>query len=239
VGLLRDITSRKEAEQLRLEREVSQRNTLIREVHHRIKNNLQGVVGLLRQHTRKGSVSEAVIEYAISQLHSVSLVHGLQSHDQHQTISISALVTAVCKSANSMTGIEIHPYIDKLTSTQVIVNEEHAVALALVINELVFNAIKHSNNADHPNVHVELRIRSDKVDLTILNSEATLPASFNFKHGRGLGTGLKLIKSLLPRAGAQLDIVQVEQGVKAILTLSSPTIIKNDEQHGQRQHRIA
>ncbi len=50
IAVITDMTSRIEAEQQRLQHAQQQRDVLIREVHHRIKNNLQGVVGLLRQH---------------------------------------------------------------------------------------------------------------------------------------------------------------------------------------------
>jgi PAS domain S-box-containing protein len=80
-----DITANKQAERERLEHEAKQRDALVREVHHRIKNNLQGVIGLMRQHISAHPETRAAMEAAIDQINTISVVHGLQSRlGQHE-----------------------------------------------------------------------------------------------------------------------------------------------------------
>ena len=71
-GIAEDISVQKQAEQERLARAIHQRDVLVREVHHRIKNNLQGVAGLLRQKIRKFPAVAPGIEEAIVQLQAVA-----------------------------------------------------------------------------------------------------------------------------------------------------------------------
>jgi PAS domain S-box-containing protein len=79
VGISRDITEHKFAEIERVANLEKQRDVFVRDVHHRIKNNLQGVIGLMRQHISARPEAKAAIEAAIGQVHTIAVVHGLHS----------------------------------------------------------------------------------------------------------------------------------------------------------------
>lgn len=73
-----DITEQRAAEQARLDAAIAQREMLVKEVHHRIKNNLQGVAGLLQQIAmRKPEVAPAISE-VVGQVQAIAQVYGLQ-----------------------------------------------------------------------------------------------------------------------------------------------------------------
>ena len=68
----------REVMEARFEAEIAQRDMLVKEVHHRIKNNLQGVAGLLQQSASRHPEAAGVIAEAVSQVHAIAQVHGLQ-----------------------------------------------------------------------------------------------------------------------------------------------------------------
>lgn len=240
IGLVRDITIRKLAEQNRISFEIQQKNTLVREVHHRIKNSLQGVVGLLQQHSKYESIDNVMLDHAVSQLNSVSLVHGIQCEHHTQKISISQLVDIICKATLDIMGVNIVPNIVSTPDTQHYINESNAVPVALIINELIFNAAKHTTKLSEKNIHIGVSSSEQYVIISIQNDNAKLPEDFDFDKAQGIGTGLSLIKSLLPRQGAKLSIQQINVGVLAIFKLSYPIIINDGhDNHDSNSQKTA
>jgi len=227
IGLVRDITVRKLAEENRISFEIQQKNTLVREVHHRIKNNLQGVVGLLRQHTKYQSIDNQMLDHAVSQLNSVSLVHGIQCDETNQHIAISQLVRVICKATLEIMNLNIEPTIISSPSTEHFINEINAVPVALIVNELIFNAAKHTSEISDKNVHIGITSNTNTVIIKVQNDGAGLPANFDFNNRKGLGTGLSLIKSLIPRQGAELSIHEIDIGVLATFTLTKPVLLND------------
>jgi two-component sensor histidine kinase len=227
ISLVTEITGRKEAENRRIEVEKMQRDTLVREVHHRIKNHLQGVVGLLRQHTQKNPAMSDVIDMAVGQLHSVSTVYGLQSREQKNHITMNELVAEICKANSGMSGTEIRYTYNDDINNNIVIGEERAVAIALVINELMTNAIKHTGSMCEREIRVDLLLVEGVATITIENSITEIPDGFDFEAGKGLGTGLTLIQSLLPSKGARLSIKSGRDYVRAELVLSSP-VVRNE-----------
>src|SRR6185295_6136732 len=95
-GIAEDISAQKRAEQERMNHAIHQRDALVREVHHRIKNNLQGVAGLLRQKIRKFPAVAPGIEEAIVQLQTVAVVYGLQGTRADGLMGLADMVEAIC-----------------------------------------------------------------------------------------------------------------------------------------------
>jgi PAS domain S-box-containing protein len=81
MSVSRDITERRQAEAQRLAEARRQRDTLVREVHHRIKNHLQGLAGLLNQHRRRHPALRDVLDAVLAQINAISLIHGLQGRE--------------------------------------------------------------------------------------------------------------------------------------------------------------
>ena len=104
------------------------------------------------------------------------------------------------------------------------------MALALTINELLINAAKHqATDSRQAVINVTQLYLADQVEITIINHGALLPG-FDFEHGRGLGTGLALVKSMLPRAGVRLHITGEGNLVRARLILRYPLIQNLDDE---------
>lgn len=215
---------RLQEEDQRLEYEKNQKETLIREVHHRIKNNLQGVAGLLRHHIGDNDDLGSVLNAAISQIHSVAMMYGLQSDASDEDILLGPMINAIVENAQGLT----QAVVDSLSDEELVgiekVSSKEAVPLALVLNELIFNAIKHcGGSSEERHVQVYLQRQNDFVEVHICNV-GQLPENFDFESGKGISTGLTLIKSLLPKNGASLKYRELNGVVMAELRLAEPVL---------------
>jgi len=199
---------------------VAHRDALIREIHHRIKNNIQGITGLLRQLAEKQPDIRESIDQTISQVQSIATIHGLQEGAAADNVELTALIGAVANGVASLWGSAIHgdappdwkPYV---------VDASEAVPLALILNELLSNAIKHGDRAGQVRVVLEQGRTPDSVHVVIRNV-GHLPSGFNFE--RDTGTGLQLVKSLMPRQGARIFLQHRDNTVIASLELEPPVI---------------
>lgn len=223
MGIFRDITARKQAERVRLEHAKVQRDTLVREVHHRIKNNLQGVVGLLRQHTTRHPELREPLEAAIGQVNTMAIVHGLYGRDSSRHIVLCEMVEAICHAAGGLTGRAIEPHVSVEVESPVRVSKEEAVPLALILNELVFNALKHGFHRARA-VRTYVHDEPFGASVCIVTPGTRLPQGFDFQAGRGLGTGLNLVRSLLPPEGCSLRLADEGEDIVAELRLFPPVI---------------
>ena len=224
VAIFRDTTARINAEEKRLSETKKQRDTLVREVHHRIKNNLQGVAGLLRQHASKKPELKDILDGIVGQIKSMAVMHGLFGRNASSDIILCELIVAICNEVGSLTGTKVTPNvcIEVLQPVQVSITE--AVPIALILNELIFNAIKHNGENIDP-VKVTVVFDGGTAHVNIVNLDAQLPNGFDLNKGQGLGTGLSLVRSLMPNNGCILKLESQNPGVVAELILTSPVII--------------
>jgi PAS domain S-box-containing protein len=222
VGVSVDITEHKREEERRLIALARQRDALVREVHHRIKNHLQGVTGLLRNKiTQSPGISEP-LEETIGKVQAIDQVYGLQSRSVDGKLSIYDLMHSTAGSAPA--PVQVHGPPEAAKSHLVVTGDE-AVAIALIINELITNAVKHQEATAVPQpVRVSLDITAETARITIRNAPARLPSGFDFARGHGVGTGLQLVMDMLPAQGSRLVIRQDGKSVEASLTLSSPVV---------------
>ena len=208
--VIRDITARKQTETQLLADARQQRDTLVREVHHRIKNNLQSVAGLLQRELGKFLELDPRLETAISQVHAIALVHGLQSAGPDEAVRLCESVRNICKTVSELSSRPVNFCIEneKATFNAVQIASDDAVSVALVLNELILNAVKHSPpDSIAPTVSLAVDGRSAEVLVrnAVKNRRATdVDIDIDVNAGRGLGTGLRLVRSLLPDRGAEL-----------------------------------
>ncbi|MBI5331697.1 MAG: PAS domain S-box protein [Betaproteobacteria bacterium] len=225
VGIARDITDHKRAEAERLDALKRQRDTLVREVHHRIKNSLQSVAGLLQRELGRFLELDPRLQAAIGQVHAIAVAHGLQASSPAETIRFCDTAAQICMNVEAQS---LRPVVWRIEAagsafTPVQIHRDEAVAVALIVNELVLNAVKHSPPAAMP-VQVSLHADGRSARLVIRNAVDGTP-DFNLANGKGLNTGLNLVRALLPEAGAALDHARDGDGnLLTELTLSWPVV---------------
>lgn len=220
-----DITYRKQKETEFRASQIAQRNALVREIHHRIKNNLQGITGLLRRFAQSHPEISAPLHEAISQVRSIAIIHGLQGGSPEPSVRLCELLDAIAADIGTLWKTDIRVAIPDLWKPCRIAEAE-AVPLALILNELIINAVKHGTPGG-PGVRISLRKdgSEDRIEVRISNegrwAAPELPA------GDADRNGLQLVKALLPHSGAQLQHLE-EDGMIHVLLRIEPPVIKLD-----------
>jgi PAS domain S-box-containing protein len=229
ISCISDVTELRQREEQRRAELEEQRNTLVREVHHRIKNNLQSVAGLLQRELGRFLELDPRLKTAISQVHAIAVVHGLQGVHPGEHIRLCDSVRNICIAVGNMTQRTVRFQIeDERTSFRPVrIDGSEAVAVALILNELILNAVKHSPR-DGRDPAVSLRADGASAHLVISNAVAS-PPTFDLDSGASLGTGLRLVRSLLPKQG--LELTYQAEAANLLLTklrLSSPVVAQLD-----------
>lgn len=239
VGYLVDATHSQLQEQQRLLNEAAHRDMLVREVHHRIKNNLQGILGILRKFANQHPETADPMHHAISQVQTISVIHGLQGRAVTSAVLLCELIHAIANEIQALwqTPIQLAKASEWL---QHVIAEDEAVPIALVINELVLNAVKHGGQA-HGGVRIVLQkgSRPEVVQIKITNSGQFASDSM---HNGSSHSGLHLISALMPNHGARILREQQGNQVVTLLELEPPVIFPNFEESTWQQsnsHRQA
>jgi PAS domain S-box-containing protein len=222
VATLTDSTETKLLEQQRIAEESSHRDALVREVHHRIKNNLQGVTGVLRNFATQHPESAVPMAAAISQVQSIAIIHGLQGRTLSAKVRLCELTSEIAANNQSLWNTAISVDIPP-NWIPCLIAETEAVPIALVLNELISNALKHGGLAKGINISLRHEPQPNMVQVTITNP-GHLPADFDFSKSSVTGTGLLLVSSLLPKKGASLSFESIDEVVSVRLELGPTTI---------------
>lgn len=221
VGNFTDATSSQLQEQQRLRNEVAHRDALVREVHHRIKNNLQGITGMLRQVAQKSPELAEPINQAIGQVRGISVIHGLQGRASTSTVRLCELTGAIADEIQNLWQTPVA--LDIPTGWRpCTIAEREAVPIALVLNELILNAVKHRDQEQGP-VRIALRKgpQPDVVQITITNAGHLLRVEVRASPSH---SGLQLVSALMPQQGASLVTAQRGCEVVTQLELAPPVI---------------
>lgn len=190
--LCRDVS-----ELLRRERELMTKDATIREIHHRVKNNLQTVSALLRLQARRIDSPEGreALEEAMRRVATIALVHETLSQGFDETVDFDDLLDRGLALTASVGGTT-RPHRE---GTIGMVHAEDANALALVLVELVSNAVEHGTRegAEPGSAQVVVRARRDGRDLVVCVADdgPGMPAGFVAGDGGGLGT--QIVQSLV------------------------------------------
>lgn len=231
-GLDREITGRKEAEAARLAEALRLRDALIREVHHRIKNNLQTVVGLLRREADRRPEAAAAIEAAIAQVRTVAVVHGLYGRTTRHSVTLGELTAGVLAAASGLVGVPIR--LEEVSGADVLlVKESETVAVALILNEVVTNAVKHGlRHRPGPAPRAQL-VRDGACGRIRITNAGRLPPGFDFDAGHGLGTGLGLVRALMPARGMSIRFGMNGAEVEVVITVEAPVLAEDAMRSGE------
>lgn len=185
-------------EAIRRERELNVKSAIIQEVHHRVKNNLQTIAAMLRIQARRSQNEETqqLLSDAVNRILSMSVIHEFLSQDEHQPINIrdvcQRIVTQVAQVA---VGPEQRIDI-QVTGPNVRLPAGQATPTAMVVNELLLNAMEHGlNGRQNGNLLVQLMDLGNAVEIRVLDDGNGLPDDFNTNQPSTLG--LQIVHTLV------------------------------------------
>ncbi len=225
VLVTRDITRQHAREVARQREDSAQRDALVREVHHRIKNNLHGITALLAQFARREPLIAPLLEQAIGQVNSIAAIYGLQAQTRHT--AFTGLLRAIVAQVQDIWQIEIAATFPP-PEHELFLTETEAVPVALILNELLVNSLKHS----HPErARVSLRVQHRQPSATerlravvhISNRGHFHPLD-DAQRDASQQHGLKLLTRMMPRSGAMLNIEQNGDWVITHFELTNPVV---------------
>jgi two-component system, sensor histidine kinase PdtaS len=190
---MEDVTQlRQKDEELRVQ------SAMIKEIHHRVKNNLQTIASLLRLEQRRASADETkrALKDAINRISSIALVHEYLSAQGSEEVDMSILGKEVFRTVLSSMG---NPELQLQTSFQATplrLPSQKAANLALVLNELVQNSLEHGfTGRRNGTLSVELFETAANIILRVQDDGVGLPK--NFQPGRTRSLGLKIVQTVV------------------------------------------
>jgi predicted ATPase/two-component sensor histidine kinase len=194
---------------------LEEKESLLKEVHHRVKNNLQLVSSLLSLQSSRVSdpvVAELLLE-SRNRVRSMALVHeNLYQAGNLSLIPMDVHLKKLC--AHLSRAYNLHPQqIEvRVTAGDLHLNMDQAVPCSLIVNELVSNALKHAfPNGSSGLVSVEFSaVSSGKCKLMVADSGVGLPADFDLRNSSTLG--LQLVQDLAAQLHTDVDVVRGSGG---------------------------
>lgn len=197
IGCHIDITDEKEVE-LYLKKTLTEKEVLIKEVHHRVKNNLQLILSLSKLKEKNGVIETKEIEDSIT---SISLAYeAIYKVDKIDNISIDEYIKEILKTNLIGTGIKYN--ITQFKYQQII---DNLVPLGLIITELITNSIKHNlNNINFNHICIEFNTEDDVNSL--IYSDNGIGYSDDFlKNNNHNSFGILIIQGLIDQLNAKIN----------------------------------
>ncbi len=186
------------------------RTTLMQEMHHRVKNNLQQVASLLRlqqRQTEQKSLEEALND-SLSRILAIASVHDLLSREDLDHVDMRSIAETLVQHQQQsflMPGKQIGFTI---RGDLVHLNMTQATQVALLLNELIQNAIIHGfKTADQGEIHVTVEDSDGEIRLWVSNNGDPLKPDFSLKENADLG--LQIVESLSRSLGGRFELNDV------------------------------
>lgn len=207
-GVAVDVTESRQASQ-RLLASLQEKEVLLKEVHHRVKNNLQIIVSLL--HLQSSELedprSRELFNDCLGRVMAMALVHErLYKSSDLGSIDLRAYLESLIASLRRASGSHEVQVLVQCDALQLDIDQ--AVPIGLILNELITNALKHTRSSDAPG---EVRVMvdslgTDEIALEVLDNGAGLPQDFDPWNSPGLG--FKLVTALTEQLGGRMLLCQ-------------------------------
>ncbi len=174
------------------------RSAILQEMHHRVKNNLQQIASLMRlqMHYARYQTVESAIQDSLSRILAIAQVHELLSREDLDRVSLRKIASSILhntKQALLIPGKQIHSRVE---GDDVLLPLQQATAVALILNELIQNAIEHGfRERNEGSIAVQVQITDGNVLLEVTNDGEPLPADFDV--GKSNTLGVKIIDNLV------------------------------------------
>lgn len=238
IGMLEDITERKLAEaqirasEERLKAALHEKEVLLKEIHHRVKNNLQVIASLLylQSNQLKDPDALALFEDTQNRVKSMALIHEnlyrtgdlarLNFADYIHCIGTDLLQSYAAGNSH----IRLHTDLDELAF-----DVDTAVPCGLILNELFTNALKYAFPDGRPGeIHIVLRAKEGHMAMSVRDTGVGFPADLDFRHTESLG--LQLVSMLTEQLGGTITLT-CERGTMFTVTFPYDTWHVRGEVH--------
>jgi len=195
--LVRDVSDLR-----RRDRELITKDATIREIHHRVKNNLQTVAALLRLQARRIGTPEArlALEEAVRRVGSIAIVHETLSQAVEEDVEFDDIADRLGTMVSEVGGLEGRVRVRRTGSFGRLPSES-ATALAMVLTEILQNAVEHGYAAVsggpvlEGEIAVEVETSAERLVLRVEDDGRGLPEGFDLERSTNLG--LSIVRTLV------------------------------------------
>jgi two-component sensor histidine kinase len=212
IVLLQNVT-----ELRRRERELVTKDATIREIHHRVKNNLQTVSALLRLQSRRieDPAASAALNEAVRRIASIALVHETLSSSTEASVAFDDVLDRLVTHA-----LELSPRMGELNISRHgelgSLDPRIATPLSLVVTELIHNALEHGLAESGANLTIEVSRLEGSAEIVIFDDGVGLPDGFTILESANLG--LQIVRTLTENElKGSIDLIRTNRGTEAKL----------------------
>jgi PAS domain S-box-containing protein len=212
VSLCRDITERKRAEK-EIRASLAEKEILLKEVHHRVKNNLMIIIGLIKMQEAKADnkMFNPLLQELEGRIRSMALVHeSLHKSEDLAHVDLQNYIETLSAQIHAQFGAD-RDIRFLVQAAGVNVNLDIAVPCGLILNELITNAFKHAFTGDKPRAgkgNCEINVAMEQIGgaftLTVADNGVGLPADLDWEKSETLG--LRLIKMLSQQINGSIEL---------------------------------
>jgi two-component sensor histidine kinase len=219
------LTVRDETEARRQEEELRVKVAMIQEIHHRVKNNMQTIASLLRLQSRRAESVEVrrALQEGINRILSVAVIHEFLAHQEARVINIRDVSQRIINQVREGVldrekGIRLD-----LRGPNIYLPTQPATVCALVINELLQNALEHGYEREEGGaVTVNLRDDGEQITISVDDDGVGLPEEFDLARTSSLG--LQIVRALAEGdLKGSFELYGRDKGVSAVVTFPKHT----------------
>ena len=189
--LVRDVTDLR-----RRDRQLLSKDATIREIHHRVKNNLQTVAALLRLQARRMTVPAArsALQESVRRVSSIALVHETLAIALDESVDFDGIVDRLVPMVSELAGGPGAPVVRREGSFGIL-PAECATPLVVALTELLHNAAEHAFTEPGGHVRVRPHREGHLLGVVVADNGAGLPTGFSLENNEGLG--LQIVRTLV------------------------------------------
>ncbi len=206
-GIARDITEKTIATN-KLKTSIKEKDILLQEIHHRVKNNMQIISSLLNLQIKHNKDEEIidVLKESQNRVKSMAMVHEKLYHAHDFTrINLTEYTASLVNGLFYSYSIDPDEISSIINVDNIRLNIETAVPFGLIINELVSNSLKHAfPNGENGEVYISLKSIEDKYELIIRDNGVGFPSNIDFKRTDSLG--LQLVNNLVDQIDGEIEL---------------------------------
>lgn len=204
---------------MQLEAALQEKELLLKEIHHRVKNNLQIVVGLLELQSNRVDaepVKKALLE-SISRVRSMSLVHQkLYMGNDLGKVDVKDYISSLIREIEFSNNKGTHKLGKELVFPELVFDIDTIIPVGLIITELLTNSFKYAFSQNGPFLSIEIQfVENGKYLLIYQDNGPGLPENFEIAKSRSLG--MRLVQQLSRQLNGEIKYIY-ENGAKFLVT---------------------
>jgi len=206
-GTYQDITDRKKAEE-KILRSLKEKEILLAEIHHRVKNNMAVISGLIQLQAEdvEDTHLKDILHESQMRIHSMAMIHEkLYQSAELSRIDYGEYIADLARTISKTLQDEKKNININIHADEVALNINQAIPCALILNEIITNAYKHGfRYRKSGNINIYLSKRDRKISIEVENDGAPLPSDFSLQSASTLG--MTLIQTLSQQLDARLSV---------------------------------